>query len=42
MGVGMVGEALASVGIQPDDRVLGFGEVGGEEDGQGYGGAKSG
>ena len=38
----MVGEALAPVGIPPHDRVLKFGEVGGEEDGQGYGDAKSG
>ena len=38
----MVGEALASVGVPADDRELGFGEVGGEEDGEGYGGAKSG
>ena len=39
---GVVGEALAPVGVPPHDRVLGFGAVGGEEDGQGYGGAKSG
>ena len=38
----MVVEALAPVGIPPHDRVLGFGEVGGEEDGEGYGGVESG
>ena len=38
----LVGEALASVGILPNDVVLGYGEVGDEEDGEGYGGAESG
>ena len=38
----VVGEALASIGILPNDVVLGYGEVGYEEDGEGYGGAAGG
>ena len=40
--MGVVGETLASVGVIPDDHVLGFGEVGYEEDGEGDGGATGG
>ena len=38
----MVGETLASVGVSPNDYVLGFGEVGYEEDGEGDDGTAGG
>ena len=40
--MGVVGEAFASVGVLPNDGVLGYGGVGDEEDGEGYGGAEGG
>ena len=40
--MGVVGETLASTGVSPNDYVLGFGKVGYEEDGEGYGGATGG
>ena len=40
--MGVVREALASVGVIPNDVVLGYGEVGYEEDGEGYGSAAGG
>ena len=40
--MGVVGEALASVGVLPHDFVLGYGEVGYDEDGEGYGGVEGG
>ena len=38
----MVGEALASVGVLPNDVVLRYGGVGDEQDGEGYGSAEGG
>ena len=38
----MVGEALALVGVLPNDVVLGYGGFGDEEDGEGYGGTAGG
>ena len=38
----MVGEAFASVGVLHNNGVLGYGGVGDEEDGEGYGGAEGG
>ena len=38
----MVGETLASVGVLPNDGVLGYGEFGYDEDGEGYGGVEGG
>ena len=38
----MVGEAFTLVGVLPNDGVLGYGGVGDEEDGEGYGGAECG
>ena len=40
--MGVVGEALALVGVLPNDVALGYCEVGYEEDGEGYGGAAGG
>ena len=40
--VGVVGETLAPVGVPHQDSVLGFGEVGDELNGEGYGGAAGG
>ena len=40
--MGVVGEALALVGVLPSDVVLGYGGVGDEEDSEGYGGAAGG
>ena len=38
----MVGGAFAPVGVLSNDVVLGYGGVGDEEDGDGYGGAEGG
>ena len=40
--MGVVGEALALVGVLPNDVVLGYGGVGDEEDGECYVGVEGG
>ena len=42
MSVGVVGEVFASVGVLPNDAVLGYGWVGDEKDGEGYVGVEGG